>query len=80
MFIGNIVNIVQHSHLYNSFLLIIVACIVILLELYYIGIMLASMSSLHFHQCIISKQILLYDSDVLLYNENAFQKNIKSII
>ena len=31
MFIGNIVNIVQHSHLYNSFLLIIVACIVILL-------------------------------------------------
>ena len=29
--IGNIVNIVQHSHLYNSFLLIIVACIVILL-------------------------------------------------
>ena len=30
MFIGNIVNIVQHSHLYNSFLLIIVACIVIL--------------------------------------------------
>jgi hypothetical protein len=29
MFIGNIVNIVQHSHLYNSFLLIIVACIVI---------------------------------------------------
>ena len=26
MFIGNIVNIVQHSHLYNSFLLIIVAC------------------------------------------------------
>ena len=51
MFIGNIVNIVQHSHLYNSFLLIIVACIVILLvELYYIGIMLASASSLHFHQ------------------------------
>ena len=32
MFIGiNIVNIVQHSHLYNSFLLIIVTCIVILL-------------------------------------------------
>ena len=31
MFIGNIVNIVQHSHLYNSFLLITVACIVILL-------------------------------------------------
>jgi hypothetical protein len=31
MFIGNIVNIVQHSHLYNSFQLIIVACIVILL-------------------------------------------------
>ena len=31
MFKGNIVNIVQHSHLYNSFLLIIVACIVILL-------------------------------------------------
>ena len=30
MFKGNIVNIVQHSHLYNSFLLIIVACIVIL--------------------------------------------------
>ena len=30
-FIGNIVNIVQHSHLYNSFLLIIVSCIVILL-------------------------------------------------
>ena len=29
--IGNIVNIVQHNHLYNSFLLIIVACIVILL-------------------------------------------------
>ena len=29
--IGNIVNIIQHSHLYNSFLLIIVACIVILL-------------------------------------------------
>ena len=29
--IGNIVNIVQHSLLYNSFLLIIVACIVILL-------------------------------------------------
>jgi hypothetical protein len=28
--IGNIVNIIQHSHLYNSFLLIIVACIVIL--------------------------------------------------
>jgi hypothetical protein len=27
MFICNIVNIVQHSHLYNSFLLIIVACI-----------------------------------------------------
>ena len=26
MFIGNIVNIVQHSHSYNSFLLIIVAC------------------------------------------------------
>jgi hypothetical protein len=45
MFIGNIVNIVQHSQLYNSFLLIIVACIVILLELYYIGIMLASASS-----------------------------------
>jgi hypothetical protein len=50
MLIGNIVNIVQHGHLYNSFLLIIVACIVILLELYYIGIMLASASSLHFHQ------------------------------
>ena len=31
MLIGNIVNIVQHSHLYNSFILIIVACIVILL-------------------------------------------------
>jgi predicted Na+-dependent transporter len=31
IFIVNIVNIVQHSHLYNSFLLIIVACIVILL-------------------------------------------------
>jgi hypothetical protein len=31
MYIGNIVNIVQHNHLYNSFLLIIVACIVILL-------------------------------------------------
>ena len=31
MFICNIVNIVQHSHLYNSFLLIIVTCIVILL-------------------------------------------------
>ena len=31
MFICNIVNIVQHSHLYNSFLLIIVACIMILL-------------------------------------------------
>jgi Flp pilus assembly protein TadB len=31
MFIGNIVNIVQHSHLYNSILLIIVACIVVLL-------------------------------------------------
>ena len=31
MFICNIVNIVQHSHLYSSFLLIIVACIVILL-------------------------------------------------
>ena len=31
MFIGNIVDIVQHSHLYNSFLLVIVACIVILL-------------------------------------------------
>ena len=31
MFIGNIVNSVQHGHLYNSFLLIIVACIVILL-------------------------------------------------
>ena len=30
MFIGNIVNIAQHSHLYNSFLIIIVACIVIL--------------------------------------------------
>ena len=45
--IGNIVNIVQHSHLYNSFLLIIVACIVILLVAYYIGIMLASASSLH---------------------------------
>ena len=29
--IGNIVNIVQHSHLYNSFLLIIVTCIVILI-------------------------------------------------
>jgi hypothetical protein len=31
MFKGNIVNIVPYSHLYNSFLLIIVACIVILL-------------------------------------------------
>ena len=31
MFICNIVNIVQHSHVYNSFQLIIVACIVILL-------------------------------------------------
>ena len=29
--------------------------------------------------CIISKQILLYGSDVQLYNENAFQNNIKSI-
>jgi hypothetical protein len=46
MFIGNIVNIVQHSHSYNSFLLIIV---------------------------------LLYGSDVQLYNEKAFKNNIKSI-
>jgi hypothetical protein len=30
--------------------------------------------------CIISKQILLYGSDVQLYNEKAFQNNIKSII
>ena len=29
--------------------------------------------------CIISKQILLYGSDVQLYNEKAFQNNIKSI-
>ena len=29
--------------------------------------------------CIISKQILLYGSDVQLYNEKAFQINIKSI-
>jgi hypothetical protein len=43
MFIGNIVNIVQHSHLYN-------------------------------------KQILLYGSDVQLYNEKAFQNNIKIYI
>ena len=28
--------------------------------------------------CIISKQILLYGSDVQLYNEKAFQNNIKS--
>ena len=30
--------------------------------------------------CIISKQIVLYGSDVQLYNEKAFQNNIKSII
>jgi hypothetical protein len=30
--------------------------------------------------CIISKNILLYGSDVQLYNEKAFQNNIKSII
>ena len=30
--------------------------------------------------CIISKQILLYGSDVQLYNEKAFQNNIKSIV
>ena len=29
--------------------------------------------------CIISKQILLYGSDVQLYIEKAFQNNIKSI-
>ena len=29
--------------------------------------------------CIISKQILLYGSDVQLYNEKAFQNNIKSL-
>ena len=29
--------------------------------------------------CIMSKQILLYGSDVQLYNEKAFQNNIKSI-
>ena len=29
--------------------------------------------------CIISKQILLYGSDVQLYNEKAFQNNVKSI-
>ena len=29
--------------------------------------------------CIISKQILLYGSDVQLYNEKTFQNNIKSI-
>ena len=29
--------------------------------------------------CIISKQILLYGSDVQLCNEKAFQNNIKSI-
>jgi hypothetical protein len=29
--------------------------------------------------CIISKQILLYGSDVRLYSEKAFQNNIKSI-
>ena len=29
--------------------------------------------------CIISKQILLYGSDVQLYSEKAFQNNIKSI-
>ena len=29
--------------------------------------------------CIISKQILLYGSDVQLYNKKAFQNNIKSI-
>ena len=29
--------------------------------------------------CIISKQIVLYGSDVQLYNEKAFQNNIKSI-
>ena len=29
--------------------------------------------------CIISKQILLYGSDVQLYNEKAFQNNINSI-
>ena len=29
--------------------------------------------------CIISKQILLYGSDVQLYNDIAFQNNIKSI-
>ena len=29
--------------------------------------------------CIISKQILLYGSDVQLHNEKAFQNNIKSI-
>jgi hypothetical protein len=28
MFIGNIVNIVQHSHLYNNFILIIVPYII----------------------------------------------------
>jgi hypothetical protein len=30
--------------------------------------------------CIISKHILWYGSDVQLYNEEAFQYNIKSII
>ena len=30
--------------------------------------------------CIISKQILLYGSDVQLYSEKAFQNNMKSII
>jgi undecaprenyl pyrophosphate phosphatase UppP len=78
MFIGNIVNIVQHSHLYNSFLLIIVACIVILLVAIWYrdhvnNCLLQCM-------CIISKQILFYGSDVQLYNEKAFQNNIKSII
>ena len=29
--------------------------------------------------CIISKQILLYGSDVQVYNEKAFQNNVKSI-
>jgi hypothetical protein len=70
MFIGNIVNIVQHSHLYNSFLLIIVACIVILLVaiLYrdHVGFMLGMKPNWDRIDARLVHQIFSWNFDVIL--------------